>query len=442
MNNEKIKVIGAGLAGCEAAWQLAQAGIAVELYEMKPQKFTPAHKYGGFAELVCSNSLKAERIGSAAGMLKEEMRRLGSLTMRCAEATKVSAGGALAVDRKAFSDMVTAEIKAQPLIEVIEGEVTKIPDGKVIIASGPLTSDALAESIHSLIGEEYLHFHDAAAPIVTFDSIDMSRAFYASRYGRGEADYINCPMEKDEYERFYNELVNAESAPLHDFDKEHFEKDGFKVYEGCMPIEVLAKRGEDTMRYGPLKPVGIYHPETGKRYYAVVQLRAENVKGSMYNIVGFQTNLKFGEQKRVFSLIPGLENAEFVRYGVMHRNTFINSPKLLTEQFYMRKNPDIYFAGQITGVEGYIESAASGIFAGLNMARYVLGKPYVTLPETSMLGALSKYISDPSVEKFQPMGCNIGILPPLEERIRDKKLRYEKAALRGLEELNRTIEKL
>ena len=442
MNNEKIKVIGAGLAGCEAAWQLAQAGIAVELYEMKPQKFTPAHKYGGFAELVCSNSLKAERIGSAAGMLKEEMRRLGSLTMRCAEATKVSAGGALAVDRKAFSDMVTAEIKAQPLIEVIEGEVTEIPDGKVIIASGPLTSDALAESIHSLIGEEYLHFHDAAAPIVTFDSIDMSRAFYASRYGRGEADYINCPMEKDEYERFYNELVNAESAPLHEFDKEHFEKDGFKVYEGCMPIEVLAKRGEDTMRYGPLKPVGIYHPETNKRYYAVVQLRAENVKGSMYNIVGFQTNLKFGEQKRVFSLIPGLENAEFVRYGVMHRNTFINSPKLLTEQFYMRKNPEIYFAGQITGVEGYIESAASGIFAGLNMARYVLGKPYVTLPETSMLGALSKYISDPSVEKFQPMGCNIGILPPLEERIRDKKLRYEKAAQRGLEELDRTIEKL
>lgn len=442
MNNEKIKVIGAGLAGCEAAWQLAQAGIAVELYEMKPQKFTPAHKYGGFAELVCSNSLKAERIGSAAGMLKEEMRRLGSLTMRCAEATKVSAGGALAVDRKAFSDMVTAEIKAQPLIEVIGGEVTEIPDGKVIIASGPLTSDALAESIHSLIGEEYLHFHDAAAPIVTFDSIDMSRAFYASRYGRGEADYINCPMEKDEYERFYNELVNAESAPLHEFDKEHFEKDGFKVYEGCMPIEVLAKRGEDTMRYGPLKPVGIYHPETNKRYYAVVQLRAENVKGSMYNIVGFQTNLKFGEQKRVFSLIPGLENAEFVRYGVMHRNTFINSPKLITEQFYMRKNPDIYFAGQITGVEGYIESAASGIFAGLNMARYVLGKPYVTLPETSMLGALSKYISDPSVEKFQPMGCNIGILPPLEERIRDKKLRYEKAAQRGLEELDRTIEKL
>jgi methylenetetrahydrofolate--tRNA-(uracil-5-)-methyltransferase len=439
---EKVKIIGAGLAGCEAAWQIAQAGIPVELYEMKPEKYTPAHKYGGFAELVCSNSLKAERIGSAAGMLKEEMRRLGSLTMRCAEETKVSAGGALAVDRRKFSDAVTAKIKSHPLIEIKDGEVTEIPDGKVIIATGPLTSDALADSIHALIGEEYLHFHDAAAPIVAFDSVDMSKAFYASRYGRGEADYINCPMEKDEYERFYNALVAAESASLHEFDKEHFAKDGFKVYEGCMPIEVLAKRGEDTMRYGPLKPVGIYHPETNKRYYAVVQLRAENSQGSMYNIVGFQTNLKFGEQKRVFSMIPGLENAEFVRFGVMHRNTFLNSPKLLSEQFFLRSNPDIYFAGQITGVEGYIESAASGIFAGLNMARAVQGKPYVSLPETSMLGALSKYISDPTVEKFQPMGCNIGILPPLEKRIRDKKLRYETAVLRGLSDLNSVIEEL
>lgn len=442
MSNEKIKVIGAGLAGCEAAWQLAQAGLQVELFEMKPEKYTPAHKYAGFAELVCSNSLKAERIGSAAGMLKEEMRRLGSLTMQCAEATKVSAGGALAVDRTKFSDMVTEKIKAHPNIEITEGEVTQIPDGKVIIATGPLTSQALSESLHALIGEEYLHFHDAAAPIVMFESIDMSKAFFASRYGRGEADYINCPMEKEEYERFYSELVNAESAPLHEFDKEHFSKDGFKVYEGCMPIEVLAKRGEDTMRYGPLKPVGIYHPETDKRYYAVVQLRAENSQGSMYNIVGFQTNLKFGEQKRVFSLIPGLENAEFIRYGVMHRNTFINSPKLLTEQFYLRENPDIYFAGQITGVEGYIESAASGIIAGLNMARRVQGKPYITLPETCMTGALSKYISDPSVEKFQPMGCNIGILPPLAERIRDKKLRYEKAAMRGLDDLDEIISEL
>jgi methylenetetrahydrofolate--tRNA-(uracil-5-)-methyltransferase len=440
--NETIKVIGAGLAGCEAAWQLAQSGIAVELYEMKPQKFTPAHKYNGFAELVCSNSLKAERLGSAAGMLKEEMRRLGSLIMQCADETRVSAGGALAVDRTKFSDAVTEKIRSHPNIHVVEGEVTDIPKGKVIIATGPLTSDALSDSIKRFIGEDYLYFHDAAAPIVTADSIDMDKAFFASRYGRGEADYINCPMEKDEYERFYDAIVNAESAPLHEFDREYFGKDGFKVYEGCMPIEVLAKRGADTMRYGPLKPVGIFHPVTDKRYYAVVQLRAENSEGSMYNIVGFQTNLKFGEQKRVFSLIPGLENAEFVRYGVMHRNTFLNSPKILSEQFFVRSNPDVYFAGQITGVEGYIESAASGIFAGLNMSRAVCGKPYVALPETSMLGALSKYISNPTVEKFQPMGCNIGILPPLSERIRDKKLRYETAAQRGLADLDRVISQL
>lgn len=434
--SEKVKVIGAGLAGCEAAWQLARAGIPVKLYEMKPSKFSPAHKYGGFAELVCSNSLKAERIGSAAGMLKEEMRRLGSLTMLCAEQTRVSAGGALAVDREKFSDAVTARIKSEPLIEIEEGEVKAIPEGRVIIATGPLTSDALAEEIHSLIGEEYLYFHDAASPIVTFESIDMSKAFFASRYGRGEADYINCPMERDEYERFYGELIKAESAELHRFDGEKT-ADGFRVYEGCMPIETLAKRGADTMRYGPLKPVGIYHPETNKRYYAVVQLRAENSGGSLYNMVGFQTNLKFGEQKRVFSMIPGLENAEFARYGVMHRNTFINSPKLLTEQFYLRSDPDVYFAGQITGVEGYIESAASGIFAGLNMARSVKGKPYVSLPETSMLGALSKYISDPEVKNFQPMGCNMGLLPPLGERVRDKKLRYELAAERGLADLEK-----
>lgn len=440
--NEKINVVGAGLAGCEAAWQLASAGVPVRLFEMKPEKYTPAHKYGGFAELVCSNSLKAERIGSAAGMLKEEMRRLGSLTMQCAEESRVSAGGALAVDRKAFSDAVTAKIKAHPLIEIVSCEVTEVPRGRTIIASGPLTSDALAQSIHELIGEDYLYFHDAAAPIVSFESIDMDRAFYASRYGRGAADYINCPMEKEEYERFYNELVNAESAPLHDFEKEHFSKDGFKVYEGCMPIEVLAKRGADTMRYGPLKPVGIYHPVTNKRYYAVVQLRAEDPQGSMYNIVGFQTNLRFGEQKRVFSMIPGLENAEFLRYGVMHRNTFIDSPKLLSEQFFMRTRPEIYFSGQMTGVEGYIESAASGIIAGLNMARAVQGKPYVTLPATSMLGALSKYISDPAVEKFQPMGCNIGILPPLGEKIRDKKKRYEAAALRGLADMSAVIAEL
>ena len=435
--NEYVNVIGAGLAGCEAAWQLAEAGINVRLYEMKPQKYTPAHKYSGFAELVCSNSLKAERLGSAAGMLKEEMRRLGSLTMLCAEKARVSAGGALAVDRKMFSDEVTAHIRSHKNIEVVEKEVTEIPEGRVIIATGPLTSEALSKSINRLIGEKYLYFHDAAAPIVTKESIDMSKAFYASRYGRGEADYINCPMERDEYERFYDAIIHAESAPLHDFDGK--ESDGFKVYEGCMPVEVLAKRGADTMRYGPLKPVGIYHPVTDKRYYAVVQLRAENAQGSLYNIVGFQTNLKFGEQKRVFSMIPGLENAEFVRYGVMHRNTFINSPKLLTEHFNMRKNSNIYFAGQMTGVEGYIESAASGILAGLNMSRSVIGKPLVSLPDTTMLGSLSKYISDPTVENFQPMGCNMGILPELSEKIRDKKLKYEALAQRGLNELDETI---
>ncbi len=437
----RVKVIGAGLAGCEAAWQLAEAGVETELFEMKPQKFSPAHKYRGFAELVCSNSLKAERIGSAAGMLKEEMRRLGSLTMECAELTKVSAGGALAVDRERFSDAVTERIKSELLITVTEREVTEIPEGNVIIATGPLTSDGLAESIKKLCGE-YLYFHDAAAPIVTFESIDMSKAFFAARYGRGEADYINCPMDKDEYERFYNALINAESAPLKEFDREHFAKDGFKVYEGCMPIEVLAKRGEDTMRYGPLKPVGLTDPRTGRRPYAVIQLRAENAQGTMYNIVGFQTNLKFGEQKRVFSMIPGLENAEFMRYGVMHRNTFINSPKLLNEQFNMRGRDNLFFAGQITGVEGYIESAASGIFAGLNMARLIQGKPLVSLPETTMLGALSKYISDPTVEKFQPMGCNMGILPELGERIRDKQKRYETIAGRGLADLDRMLSEL
>lgn len=436
--SEIVKVIGAGLAGCEAAWQLAKAGIKVELYEMKPKKYSPAHKYNGFAELVCSNSLKAERIGSAAGMLKEEMRKLGSVIMECADLSKVSAGGALAVDREKFSDAVTVRIRNNDLIRVIEDEVCEIPEGNVIIATGPLTSEPLAESIKALCGE-HLYFHDAAAPIVSFDSIDMNKAFYASRYGRGDADYINCAFDKDEYTAFYNELVNAESAPLKQFEKEHFGKDDFKVYEGCMPIEVLAKRGEDTMRFGPLKPVGITDPRTGKRPYAVVQLRAENSQGSLYNIVGFQTNLKFGEQKRVFSMIPGLENAEFMRYGVMHRNTFINSPKLLTEHFNMRERKNLFFAGQITGVEGYIESASSGIMAGLNMARLISGKEMLSLPATTMIGSLSKYISDPTVEKFQPMGCNMGILPEYPERIRDKKLKYEALAQRGLDDLDKLI---
>ncbi|MBE6837473.1 MAG: methylenetetrahydrofolate--tRNA-(uracil(54)-C(5))-methyltransferase (FADH(2)-oxidizing) TrmFO [Ruminococcus sp.] len=430
----KAKVIGGGLAGCEAAWQLANAGIETDLYEMKPVKFSPAHKYKGLAELVCSNSLKADRLGSAAGMLKEEMRRLGSLTMECAELSKVSAGGALAVDREKFSDLVTEKIKNHPLINLVSQEIEKIPlDENVIVATGPLTSESLADDIQKLCGD-YLSFHDAAAPIVTFDSLDKNLVFFASRYGRGEADYINCPMNKEEYERFYNELVNAESAPLKEFEKEHF-----KVYEGCMPIEVLAKRGPDTMRFGPLKPVGLTDPRTDKRPYAVVQLRAENSEGTLYNLVGFQTNLKFGEQKRVFSLITGLENAEFVRYGVMHRNTFVNSTKLLDKNFRMREHKNIFFAGQITGVEGYIESAASGIFAGLSMARQLKNLPDVTLPETTMLGALCNYISDETVADFQPMGCNMGILPELPERIRDKKLKYEMLAERGLSDLDEIL---
>lgn len=433
----KVKVIGGGLAGCEAAWQLSRAGIETDLVEMKPLKFTPAHKYNGLAELVCSNSLKAERIGSAAGMLKEEMRRLGSLTMECAGLSRVSAGGALAVDREKFSDLVTERITNNPLINLVSEEAEKIPaDENVIVATGPLTSGKMAESIKELCGD-YLSFHDAAAPIVTFDSLDKNLVFFASRYGKGEADYINCPMNKEEYLRFYNELINAESAPLKEFEKEHF-----KVYEGCMPIEVLAKRGEDTMRFGPLKPVGLTDPRTDKRPYAVVQLRAENSKGTLYNLVGFQTNLKFGEQKRVFSLITGLENAEFVRYGVMHRNTFINSPELLDENFRMKKFENIYFAGQITGVEGYIESAASGIFAGLSMARQLKGLPAVKLPATTMLGALSKYISDETVTNFQPMGCNMGILPELPERIRDKKLKYEMLSQRGLSDLDEILKDL
>lgn len=428
-----VKIIGAGLAGCEAAWQLANAGIEVELFEMKPQKFSPAHSYKGFAELVCSNSLKASRLDSAAGMLKEEMRMLGSLTMECAAATSVSAGGALAVDRENFSNEVTAKIKSHPLIKVHEGEINDIPDGNVIIATGPLTADSLAEKISEKCGKQ-LSFFDAAAPIVSFESLDKDKIFFASRYGKGEDDYINCPMEKDEYLKFYSELISAESAELKEFEKENF-----RVYEGCMPVEVLAKRGEDTIRFGPLKPVGLTNPKTGKRPYAVVQLRKENNEGSMYNLVGFQTNLKFGEQKRVFSLIPGLENAEFIRYGVMHRNTFIDSPRLLNSQLSLKTSPEIYFAGQITGVEGYIESAACGIIVGLNLARKLTGQEEIILPETTMLGSLIKYITDKNVVNFQPMGCNMGLLPELENRIRDKKVKYQTLAERGTLALDNII---
>ena len=437
--DKKVSVIGAGLAGCEAAWQLLKAGIKVELFEMKPKKFTPAHKYKGFAELVCSNSLKAARVNSAAGLLKEEMRRLGSLTVECAEATKVPAGGALAVDREKFSDMVTEKILSCGNITVHCEEVTEIPGGNVIIATGPLTSGKLAEDIGRICGG-YLSFYDAAAPIVTYDSLDKEKIFFAARYGRGDDDYINCPFTKEEYTSFWNELKNAESAPVHDFDKPKG-KDDFTVYEGCMPIEVLAKRGEETMRYGAMKPVGLSDPATGKRPYAVVQLRKENSGGTLYNIVGFQTNLKFGEQKRVFSMIPGLANAEFVRYGVMHRNSFINSPKLLNADFSFRNRENLFFAGQITGTEGYMESAAGGIMAGLNMARFLQEKGKIILPEETMIGALSRYISDENMTDFQPMGANMGILPDISERIKDKQERYQKIADRALEAFENYMER-
>lgn len=428
--NQPVWVIGAGLAGCEAAWTLAQQGVAVRLYEMKPQQYTPAHQYKGFAELICSNSLKAARIGSAAGMLKEEMRILGSLTMEAAQQTSVSAGGALAVDRERFSDFITERILAHPLIEVVHQRVDHLPEGTGIVASGPLTEEHLAQDIAQLCGESYLSFFDAAAPIVTFESLDKDKVFFAARYGRGEDDYINCPMDKEQYEAFYEQLVQAESVQLHSFEREQM-----KVYEGCMPVEVMAKRGADTLRYGPLKPVGLTDPHTGRRPWAVVQLRSENRQGSLYNLVGFQTNLKFPEQKRVFSMIPGLEQAEFVRYGVMHRNTFLDSPRLLESDLSLKKRPEICFAGQITGVEGYVESAASGILAGHNLARRLRGEQPLQLPLDCMLGALVHYISDPSVSDFQPMGANMGILPPWQERVKDKTKRYELIANRGLDSL-------
>lgn len=422
-----VLVIGGGLAGVEAAWTLANRGVSVTIAEMKPKKHSPAHKSDMLAELVCSNSLKAQRIGSAAGLLKAEMEIFGSICVECAKKCNVPAGGALAVDRDKFSAMITEKIKSHPLITVECEEITKIPDGNVIVAAGPLASDELAEDIRKLCGGS-LSFFDAAAPIVTDESIDKTCAFSQSRYDRGgEDDYLNCPMNKEEYELFYSELVNAQSAELHSFDR----KKG--VYEGCMPIEVMAGRGADTMRFGPLKPVGLTDPRTGHRPWAVLQLRREDARGTMYNLVGFQTNLKFSEQKRVFSLIPALKNAEFVRYGVMHRNTFIDSPRHLNSDFSFRGREGLYFAGQITGVEGYMESASAGILAGLNMARRLKGEEPLKLPDFTMLGALSQYISNESVTDFQPMGANFGILPPLEEKIRDKKLRYEALAQRSLD---------
>lgn len=429
---ENISVIGAGLAGCEAAWQLAKFGYNVNLYEMKPKKFSAAHKSKNFAELVCSNSLKARRIGSASGMLKEEMRLFGSLILECAEKHSVDAGGALAVDRELFSEEVTHRLCSCEKINVITEEVTTIPDGKVIIATGPLTSDGLTKTISKLIGGEQLYFYDAAAPIISADSIDMEKTFFASRYGKGTADYINCPMNKDEYENFYNCLINGECAQLHEFDK-------LKVYEGCMPIEVMAKRGKDTIRFGPLKPVGIYHPVTNEKYYAVLQLRKENAEGTMYNMVGFQTNLKFGEQKKIFSLIPGLEHAEFLRYGVMHRNTFINSPYLLDCKLRLKSNKNIRFAGQITGVEGYMESAACGIISSRLLIEELLKNEKCIFPETTMMGSLLKHIIRENIRDFQPMGANMGLLPSLDVRIRDKKERYEALARRGLIDLKNIL---
>ena len=423
----KVKVIGAGLAGCEAAYALATRGVKVDLFEMKPIKRSPAHHTDLFAELVCSNSLKAARVDSAAGLLKEEMRRLGSISMIAAERSSVAAGGALAVDRDTFSQIITDEIKSHPNITLHYEEVDEIhPDDITIICTGPLTEGALAEQIKMLTESDNLSFFDAAAPIVTAESIDMSRAFCASRYDKGGDDYINCPMNKADYEAFYEALMSAERAPQKDFDVNG------RVYEGCMPIEIMAQRGADTMRFGPLKPVGLRDPATGHRPWANLQLRRENQEGTLFNLVGFQTNLKFSEQKRVFSMIPALSNAEFVRYGVMHRNSFINSPKLLDKDQSLKKYPNVYFAGQITGVEGYMESASSGILAGINVYLRLKGENSLSLPIFTMLGALNHYITDENIKDFQPMGANFGVLPPIEPHIRDKKERYSALSNRSL----------
>ena len=409
-----VTVIGAGLAGSEAAWQLAQRGIDVTLREMKPEKKTPAHETEYFAELCCSNSLRSDQLENAVGLLKEELRRLGSLILQCADATRVEAGGALAVDRHGFARMVTEQIRSHPQITVVPGEVTEIPEGEVVIASGPLTSDALAERLQSLLGADTaLHFYDAAAPLVTAESVDMDKAWFGSRYDRGTADYVNCPMTEEEYDAFWKELTTAQEAPVHGFEDK-------MVFEGCMPVEVMARRGVDTLRYGPLKPVGLKDPKTGREPYAVVQLRKDNAAGSVYNIVGFQTHLKFPEQKRVFSMIPALHDAEFVRYGVMHRNTFLDSPRLLDRYYADRRDPLVAFAGQMTGVEGYVESTASGFLAGCSMAAKLKGEPLPDFPRETAIGALAAYISDESVTVFQPMNVNFGILTPLDRRVKGK----------------------
>ena len=429
----KVKVIGAGLAGCEAAWQLAQRGIAVELYEMKPHKMTPAHHSTDFAELVCSNSLRGDRLENAVGLLKEELRRVGSLILQCAEATRVEAGGALAVDREGFAALVTEKIRSHSNITVIDQEVTEVPEGPVIIATGPLTSDALSKAIGEYFGETgYLHFFDAAAPLVTAESIDMNLAWWQSRYDRGTPDYINCAMNREQYEAFMQELTTAEEAEVHGFEDKN-------VFEGCMPGEFMARRGFETLRYGPLKPVGLIDPNTGKEPYAVVQLRQDNAAKTVFNLVGFQTHLKFGEQKRVFSMIPALKNAEFVRYGVMHQNTFLQSPKLLDKYYADRRNPLVAFAGQMTGVEGYVESTASGYLAAVAMAAKLQDRPLPEFPKTTAIGALGLYISDPSIENFQPMNVNFSIIAPLEKRIKKKAEKNLAIANRALEVIDAMV---
>jgi len=422
-----VKVIGAGLAGCSAAWQLAEHGINVELFEMKPEKQSPAHLSPYYAELVCSNSFRSNDLSNAAGLLKEEMRRLGCVIISTADETQVPAGGALAVDRELFAKTLTEKIKAHPLIKIISEEVTQIPDGRVIIATGPLTSDALFEKIAELMPEKnMLSFFDSAAPIVTFESINMESAYFASRYDKGQADYINCPLDKELYKSFHTELISAECADVHGFEEK-------LIFEGCIPIEVMAKRGEDTMRFGPLKPVGLKDPKTGKEPYAVIQLRKDNKEGTLYNLVGFQTHLKFSEQKRILSMIPALNDAEIVRYGVMHRNTYLNSPGLLDEFYRFKNDTRISFAGQITGVEGYIESAASGLLAGLSAAYEILGKKPITFPQETAIGALSLYVSQNAVSKFQPMNINFGIIKSLEYKIKGKKEKNLKISQRSLE---------
>ena len=434
--SKKLTVIGGGLAGCEAAWQAANRGIEVTLYEMKPKKFSPAHSKTDFAELVCSNSLRADGLSNAVGLLKEEMRCLNSVIMKAADETKVPAGGALAVDRDGFAALVTKMIREHKNITVINDEVTEIPsEGMVIIATGPLTSEPMQESIAALIGKDYLHFYDAAAPIVTKESIDMSRAYFASRYGKGDGtDYINCPMNKDEYTAFYDALVNAETAELEEWDKK------INVFEGCMPVEIMASRGFDTLRFGPMKPVGLPNPhEDGRIPYAVLQLRRDNFEGTLYNLVGFQTHLKFPEQRRVFKMIPGLENAEFMRYGVMHRNTFLNSPLVLDKYYRLKADERIFFAGQMTGVEGYVESASSGLVCGLCAANILNGEEPVDFTTKTAIGSLQNYVATGTNTSFQPMNINFGIIDSLDERVRDKKERYERISHLALEVLSKKV---